>query len=71
MHARRRACVEADAVDEVGVCVMLEILAAVSELTARCLRKEKLSIVAERFFGIICLQKENLRQFHEMIINTC
>ena len=53
------------------MCVMLEILAAVSELTARCLRKEKLSIVAERFFGIICLQKENLRQFHEMIINTC
>jgi hypothetical protein len=41
--------------DEVGVGFMLEVLAAVGELTTRGLREE-LGSVAESFFGAICLK---------------
>lgn len=42
------------------MCIMLEVFAAVGKLAARRLRKEKLSIVAERVFGVVCLKGKQI-----------
>ena len=55
MHAVVRGTVERDAVDEVLVRIVLEVLAAVRELAARSVLEEHLGLGAEGVFGVVCL----------------
>ena len=46
---------KADTVDQVGMGLVLEILAAVCKLAARRVEEEQLGVGAERVFRVVCL----------------
>ena len=61
MHPVRCSAFERDAVDEIRVRLVLEVLGAVCKLAATGILEKRLDAVAERFLGVVRLRDMRYR----------